>query len=202
MKLTASGKATPCPICRRTADADCRFTNELVLCHSGAEAHNLRPGDTIEADGCTWYLSRTEGGHSGRAHIYRVHRERHLPSRAERKRERHRSSAVTQALPQLFAACRQQVQTCYGMPVLISLTPSEIQAELTHVKATAANLDALSSALRKARHEAPEHARWLQAVEIWRKGVAYQLADLEGFVRSMLGTPTAAQIKALGSNND
>ncbi|MBW4486140.1 MAG: hypothetical protein KME14_26765 [Tildeniella torsiva UHER 1998/13D] len=33
-RLQQSGKGKPCPICDRTKDGDCRWNNEVVLCHT------------------------------------------------------------------------------------------------------------------------------------------------------------------------
>ena len=90
-RLHYSSKQKPCPICSRTKDGDCRWRAEWIACHTGAAANDLWPGQTIEALGQSWYLSRTNGGHSGTAHIYRPHR----PGQRQRQ---HRSKRNTDTL--------------------------------------------------------------------------------------------------------
>jgi phage/plasmid-associated DNA primase len=57
-KLNASSRRTPCPICGRTKDGDCRISDELVLCHYGSDNHpplDLKSGQVITGmDGQEW----------------------------------------------------------------------------------------------------------------------------------------------------
>ncbi|MEM9448016.1 MAG: hypothetical protein AAGA75_05745 [Cyanobacteria bacterium P01_E01_bin.6] len=43
-KFQYSGKGNPCPICNRTKDADCRWNNEVCLCHSYIDQDAQIPG--------------------------------------------------------------------------------------------------------------------------------------------------------------
>lgn len=56
--LTPSCRATPCPICGRSKDGDCRISPEQVLCHHGSSHHppeGLKPGEVITGrDGQQW----------------------------------------------------------------------------------------------------------------------------------------------------
>ena len=70
--MQTSGPKTPCPVCQRTKDADCRFTTDLILCHTGTD---LRPGECITIDGQQWAFIRHNGGFSGQAAVFRPHRE-------------------------------------------------------------------------------------------------------------------------------
>ena len=42
--MKASGRNNPCPVCGRVKDADCRWNDTTILCHTGTD---LTPGDTI-----------------------------------------------------------------------------------------------------------------------------------------------------------
>jgi putative DNA primase/helicase len=44
MSYTYSSKANPCPICDRTKDQDCRFNDEIVLCHTYNDADAQQDG--------------------------------------------------------------------------------------------------------------------------------------------------------------
>ena len=59
--MKSSGHNQPCPVCSRVKDADCRFNDEVVLCHTGTD---LRPGDTITisvVDGSHAAINHSEG---------------------------------------------------------------------------------------------------------------------------------------------
>ena len=56
---TNSGKRSPCPICGRTKDRDCKFSEDIVWCHHGHtnSPPELTVGDTCQGkDGQTWAL--------------------------------------------------------------------------------------------------------------------------------------------------
>ncbi|QNI54646.1 hypothetical protein SynBIOSE41_02141 [Synechococcus sp. BIOS-E4-1] len=71
--MKSSGHNQPCPVCSRVKDADCRFNDEVVLCHTGTD---LRPGDTITISGAQWAFIHHKGGFSGMAAVFMPHRER------------------------------------------------------------------------------------------------------------------------------
>ena len=78
--MKSSGHNQPCPVCSRVKDADCRFNDEVVLCHTGTD---LRPGDTITISGAQWAFIHHNGGFSGMAAVFKPHREKEL-SRGQR----------------------------------------------------------------------------------------------------------------------
>ena len=77
-KLNASSRRTPCPICGRTKDGDCRISDELVLCHYGSTKHppqQLKPGQVIPGDdGQEWAF--TGDAKDGRTAAYIRHKPR------------------------------------------------------------------------------------------------------------------------------
>ena len=89
-QLAPSTKRNPCPVCGRTKDRDCRFSDGLILCHqgstSGPPAH-LIPGDTITIEGQRWALVSRSGGYSGCAAVFRPDRGRDEANHAPRPQE-------------------------------------------------------------------------------------------------------------------
>ena len=64
--MQVSSKANPCPCCGRTKDTDCRFDDEVILCHNGSTSgppSHLRIGDTITIQGRPWALVKTDAGY-------------------------------------------------------------------------------------------------------------------------------------------
>lgn len=73
-KFTYSSRKSPCPVCGRTKDADCRWDEKLLHCRTYAK-HHLNRGEVIRGhDGQRWaYLGDSDGG---RWAMFRPHRER------------------------------------------------------------------------------------------------------------------------------
>jgi len=71
-KLTYSSPKNPCPVCGRTKDSDCRWSNEVCHCRTHAKNH-LGVGEVIHGnDGQQWaYLGDSDGG---RWALFKPHR--------------------------------------------------------------------------------------------------------------------------------
>ena len=74
---TTSGRGKECPICGRSKDADCKFSDEMAFCHHGsslAPPSNLNPGDVITGhDGRQWAFSCIGEGVSGASSTFLLH---------------------------------------------------------------------------------------------------------------------------------
>ena len=180
---TSSCKANPCPICGRTKDGDCRWNDDWIACHSGSSANNLKPGQTIEADGQTWYLSRTGGGHSGMAHVYRPHR----PGQSQKGRRGSAAStkvlAEVVACRQFHAALRPRVHAALRLPHWEYCSPAELRLVVDSFNAA----QELIHHLKRARRIDPALMQLLPVALHWIKALGYQLVDLRHFQRRQLG---------------
>jgi hypothetical protein len=80
-RLQPTSRRTPCPICTRQKDGDCRIGDDLVFCHYGSSHHppkHLKPGDVHPGfDGQQWAF--TGDTSDGRAAIFTIHRPRQSP---------------------------------------------------------------------------------------------------------------------------
>jgi hypothetical protein len=183
-RLHYSSKHNPCPICSRTKDDDCRWVDDWIACHTGAAANNLRPGQIIEANGCTWYLSRINGGHSGSAHIYRPHR----PGQQQQQRQ-HLSKRNTDTMAMVatcrrfYALLRPRVHAALRLPLWEHCSPTE----LALIPDTNRSIQQLIHRLQQARRLDHTLARLLLITRHWLKAMGYQLADLHRFQRQQLG---------------
>ena len=77
--MQKSGRNNPCPVCGRTKDADCRWSDDVIFCHQGSSQgpdQSLRIGDTININGAQWALVKTNGGYDGAASVFKPHQER------------------------------------------------------------------------------------------------------------------------------
>lgn len=182
MAIAVSSRANPCPICGRTKDGDCRWGAEWIACHKGVLANDLRPGQTIEALGQTWYLSRINGGHSGTAHIYRPHR-------PGQQWLQHTSQGNTETLVMVvtcrrfYALLQPRVHAALRLPLWEHCSPVELRL----VVDTYTSIQELIHRLQQARRTDPTLARPLPIARHWLKAMGYQLADLRQFQRQQLG---------------
>ena len=75
--MEASKRNNPCPVCGRNKDSDCRWDDDVILCHNGsnfAPPEHLKVGDTLTIDGLVWALVKTNSGHTGHCHVFKLHR--------------------------------------------------------------------------------------------------------------------------------
>ena len=114
--MKKSGRNNPCPVCGRTKDADCRWSDDVIFCHCGSTSgpdQNLRVGDTITIDGSQWALVKTNGGFDGSAFVFKPHQEktaaplRRVPdSRQELLTKQAKRSIASVSLERFFDAYR------------------------------------------------------------------------------------------------
>ena len=77
--MQKSGRNNPCPSCGRVKDADCRWSDDVIFCHSGSSHgpdQTLRVGDTVIIDSKQWALIKRNGGFDGGAFVFKPHQER------------------------------------------------------------------------------------------------------------------------------
>ena len=75
--MEASKRNNPCPVCGRNKDSDCRWDDDVILCHNGsnfAPPEYLKIGDKLTIDGIVWALVKTNSGHTGHCHVFKLHR--------------------------------------------------------------------------------------------------------------------------------
>ena len=127
--MKSSGHNQPCPVCSRVKDTDCRFNDEVVLCHSGTD---LRPGEQITINGAQWAFIHHNGGFSGMAAVFKPHRElqkgvhkQHTPSSAQELLSR-------QTKRSQWAFILDQFNDAYGqawnIPDLYSCSPEQLRS--------------------------------------------------------------------------
>ena len=178
-----STKAQPCPACQRTRDGDCRFTDDLILCHTGTD---LRPGDTIDIAGQPWALIRHDGGFDGAAAVFRPHRE---DSKINRRRvdldNRLAKRAVASYSIRLFL---DHFQQAWDLPDFHDLSPDALHNAFALIEATEAEGIALKSSLVSVWRECTDLAdlyRW--RIDGCVKSIKAQAQDVRHFRRHYLG---------------
>ena len=198
--MKSSGRNHPCPVCSRVKDADCRFNDGVILCHSGTD---LTPGDTITINGAQWAFIHHKGGFSGSAAVFKPHREKeltrgqrlHTPSSAQELLSRQtKRSQWAHILDQFHDAFDE----AWNIPDLYTCTPDQFQSACAAVSDAQAKAAALRPHLRTIwrDHEDLSQLHRLR-VEAQLKSIAYIAEDLRQFQQNELGLPCPAAVQEL-----
>ena len=203
--MNYSGRNSPCPVCSRVKDADCRWNDTTILCHSGTD---LNPGDTITIDGIKWAFIHHNGGHSGMAAVFKPHRDR---NREEWKRDLRRPTPNTPA--QLLAIQQKRNQwsdildqflaafdAAWNIPDLYTATPQQLTAAFNTIDDAQTKAAALAPHLQSIWRDCPDLKQLHKLrVEHCLKTIAHIAEDARRFKEQDLGTPcTAAVYELLG----
>ena len=76
--MNYSRRGSPCPVCDRQKDNDCRWTNDSIFCHLGSSHRpptHLKLGDTLEIKGNKWALVSLSAGYDKNAFLFKPHKE-------------------------------------------------------------------------------------------------------------------------------
>ncbi|QNI44586.1 hypothetical protein SynRCC2555_00798 [Synechococcus sp. WH 8101] len=188
--LTRSSKRMPCPICGRNSDGDCRFNDELILCHLGSRfspPEHLRIGDVVSINGTDWALTRTGVGYDGAAHQFQLHRPKPTkrgsgPSRRIRRRRSLKLIARSDLLQ--FLAVYREAMRC---PEFIHCTPDELKHYFRAIDTASQQGPQLLVKLNSLASSDQSWRRYAKAVQLKLKTLGYQQADANLFRRNCLG---------------
>lgn len=177
--LKQSSRRNPCPVCGRNADGDCRFSEDLILCHQGTRfgpPQHLRPGDVIDVNGSRWALIRTDAGFDGAAHEFR-------PDRATREKGsfRGRRKQQRQARRLLHEVLRD-IDAALSVPEFMQSPPDELRESFRLIEVAAVKAEALLPAVR-GRLQPPQISLLAEAI----KELTYQRRDADHFRHHYLG---------------
>ena len=177
-KLIPSGRKTPCA-CGRTKDGDCRFNDNTLFCH------NSPLSDQFRWHGQTWFLHRTNCGHTGACNLYKPwppasQRRSHRPTA-----KRHVSTRWRRLLPQFIAEWRE-VMAC---PEFELCSPDELRHYFKAIYRAEYKGEQLLPLLVDAARHNPKYRRFVIAVQHKLKTLRYQRRDVDCFRKNDLGCP-------------
>ena len=197
--MKASGRNTPCPVCGRTKDADCRWSDSTILCHTGTD---LRTSDTLTIAGQEWAFIRPNGGHSGRAAVFKPHRRQgkggqrtHNPNNVKdllsHQIKRHQWASLIQEFHDAF-------QAAWDAPDFYTANPQQLKAAFASISNAQGCGAALKPHLRSIwrDHQDLEQLERLR-VEQQLKSIAYMAEDMRQFQQNDLGTPCPADVRSI-----
>lgn len=178
-RVHSSSRRSPCPVCGRTKDHDCRWTDSWIACHSGS---SLKPGAVIVIAGQQWYLSHHNGGHCKRAALFKPHRQRLHAGRLQPAVDRSALSLEAILLKQC-AQLRRNVHQVNRLPIWQHCTADDYLL----VHRTFELVSELSDHLNKIAGQSVKLKRLQPMVNYWVKSVGYAVKDLIQFEASHLG---------------
>ena len=196
--MKASGRNRPCPHCGRQKDADCRWNDSTILCHTGTD---LRSGDTLTIAGQEWAFIHHRGGFSGSAAVFKPHRERsrgehpQTPNTAQellsRQTKRHQWASLIQEFHDAF-------QVAWDAPDFYTATPQQLAEAFSAISNAQECAAGLKPHLRSIwrDHQDLEQLHRLR-VEQQLKSIAYMAEDMRQFKQKDLGTPCPATVRDL-----
>ena len=128
MALRPSSRRSPCPVCGRTKDGDCRINDDLVLCqtHADGTVGDERNGyryAKANKDGrtATWVRGDRWSSSTPR------HSVAHLP---ETDRQRIKVTI------DLLDAFHQDFSSCFGLRDFLAMTPAELNESFSLIDTT------------------------------------------------------------------
>ena len=192
--MFSSNRNTPCAVCGRTKDADCRWADDVILCHSGTD---LRPGQTIDANGREWAFIRHDGGYDGGAAVFKPHR-----PRSQCKASQHRPSVQDLSNRDAQRVLWSQVIEGFYVAFIAAwnvhdfhwLRPSELKAAFATIERAHEKGAVLSRSLQTIWRDHPDLKELHKLrVEQYIKHLSHQQDDAEHFKLHYLGEPSAAK---------
>ena len=186
-KYSYSSRRTPCPICGRTKDDDCRWNDEVILCHTGTD---LKPGDTVVVGDKEWAFIHHKGGFSGMAAVFKPHIPRPASSSpAQPTPMATRVHGLSKAQwDSVLTQFHQAFETTWRLPDLYACSPSELDgciATITDAQKKAAAIRPWLSQVWRLFPDLDQTHR--QRIESELKHTAFIAEDLRSFQQNELG---------------
>ena len=191
--MQASKRGSPCLVCGREKDGDCRWNTDVVLCHQGsthAPPQNLRIGDTIDLGGKPWALVAVAAGFDGQAHVFRPHKgrpkHRNLSwvDRKEAAFDASVNSACAKYAAEQFFAIAQRALDVLEFE---SAHPDELKESLALIYESERQGIFAQKELQTLCREDKDLKPFLDQVNSTLKQIVYQRKDADSFRKNHLG---------------
>tara|TARA_R100001443_G_scaffold47372_1_gene60024 strand:- start:3388 stop:3987 length:600 start_codon:yes stop_codon:yes gene_type:complete len=192
--MQSSKRNNPCPVCSRVKDSDCRWNDEVILCHRGSTnspPENLRVGNTLEIEGRTWALVATCGGFDGQAYVFKHHQEKVNPHREnawpDHKKELFERSIQAHKAKKRAEQFFHLAQKAVDVLEFVSATPEELKESFSLIYQAKEDGEQIQKELKSLVFDNKELAPILELVIKANKEINYQYIDANHFRKNFLG---------------
>ena len=178
-KLTRSSRRNPCA-CGRTKDQDCAFNDATVFCH------NSPLPDQFQWRGLTWFFHKRDCGHTGSCTLFKP-----FPPKGQRQQHRR--------ILKVNKSWRSRLRKWTALHREVMATPVFEQCtfeELRQVTRCEKQGHLLVAVLQKVVAAEPQHRRYLTALKLKLKKLAYTCDDLDAFARNHLGHDLIQEVQS------
>jgi len=178
-KLTRSSRRNPCA-CGRVKDQDCAFNDATLFCH------NSPLPDQFQWRGLTWYFHKRDCGHTGSCTLFKP-----FPPKGQRQRHRRilKVNKSWRSRLRKWTALHREVM---ATPVFERCTLEQLR-QVTRCEKQGHLLVAV---LQKVVAAEPQHRRFLTALNLKLKKLAYTCDDLDAFAWKHLGHELLQEVKS------
>ena len=193
--LTASRANNPCPVCGRTKDTDCRWSDDVIMCHQGtsfAPPAHLNIGDTITINDRVWALVSRNGGFDGSAAVFKPHRPSQSPPHQLPTRHRPAAPDLSQqrqdSIELGLSTFLENYRVCWNVPDFHGMNSTEQREAFDLIENTALQGELLASNIQSVWRDFPMlKARFKDAFEMAVKTLKYLKKDVYDFRFDCLG---------------
>ena len=189
--MKSSGRNNPCPVCNRTKDTDCRWNDDVILCHTGTD---LTPGTTVNIDGAEWAFIHHKGGFSGIAAVFKPHRELEKRTSHNNTPSSPQDLLSRQTKRHLWADILEQFHDAFNLawnvPDFYTATPDQLQSAFDLINDAQARAAALRPHLQTIWRDHKDLVQLHRLrVESHFKSIAHISEDARQFQEIELGPP-------------
>tara|TARA_Y100001968_G_scaffold317710_1_gene347057 strand:- start:958 stop:1548 length:591 start_codon:yes stop_codon:yes gene_type:complete len=187
-----SRRGSPCPVCDREKDNDCRWTNETIFCHQGSShsaPDHLKLGDTIEIRGDKWALVSLSSGYDNSAYLFKPHKDNiFIPKTKEERDQSNFDISVRVGSCEYYAKeFIDLAQKALDVLDFETALPDELKKSFNFIYSADSKGQEL---IRELQQLAPKEARlkpYLPIVKDLIKQLHYQRKDADQFRKNYLG---------------
>ena len=177
-KLTRSSRRNPCA-CGRTKDQDCAFNDATVFCH------NSPLPDQFQWRGLPWFFHKRDCGHTGSCTLFKP-----FPPKGQQQPRR---------ILKFNKSWRSRLRKWTALHREVMATPVFEQCtleQLRQVNRCEKQGLLLVAVLQKVVAAEPQHRRYLTAVKLKLKKLAYTCDDLDAFACNHLGHDLIQEVQS------
>lgn len=202
--MNHSGPNNPCPCCARTKGDYCRWDSERILCYQGKTCGppaDLKVGQTIDIEGETWALVKTQCGFAGNSCLFVHHDPSTGPVQPQSPEALRRQTVALMLQRDQFETDADLAATALRhveeLPEFNTLPPAQIREALDLCSGAQILFTDLLVRCRRLRRTSPDIGGVASQLQDGLRAIRYQAKDLHQFWHRQLLDPGAGRGKQL-----